>query len=249
MDFGSFTITKREILVSIAITFILIGIGFLISSTIKNGINESNEKYYKSLKIKNDEEMFKYAIKTNVGYTLAQGKVQAVDGVSIQDIEGKYYYIKKVKEEYTRHTRQVEHTRTIGNKTEIYYTTEEYWTWDYAGKEEFHVNNFVFLGMEFNYELIKFNNVTYKETKAGGYHVRYQYYVIPFEFEGTLFTYISNNNIKQNEFSINKTIDEILKEKENSTNAFIIFFWFLWVIIIGFIDFGYVYLENNYLEN
>lgn len=36
MEFGDFTITKREILVSIAITFILIGIGFLISSAIQN---------------------------------------------------------------------------------------------------------------------------------------------------------------------------------------------------------------------
>lgn len=249
MSFGDFTITKREILVSIAITFILIGIGFSVSSAIKNGINESNEKYYKSLKIKNDEEMFKYAIKTNVGYTLAQGKVQAVDGVSIQDIEGTYFYIKKEKEEYTMHTRQVEHTETIGNQTYTYYTTEEYWTWDYVGKEEFKTEKFKLLGVEFDYGTIKFNNVNYKETKYGGYHTRYVYYTIPFEFYGTLFTYINENTIDQNQFSINKTVDEILREKENCTNGFIILFWILWVIFIGLIDFGYVYLENNYLED
>ena len=90
MNFEDFTITRREILVCIAITLVLIGIGFLISGVIENGINENNEKYFKALKIHNDEEMFKYAIKTNVGYTLAQGKVKAVDGVSIDDILGKY---------------------------------------------------------------------------------------------------------------------------------------------------------------
>ena len=45
----------------------------------------------------------------------------------------------KVKEKYTKHTRQVEHTRTKSDgTTETYYTTEEYWTWDYIGQEEFH---------------------------------------------------------------------------------------------------------------
>ena len=243
MDFGDFTITKREILVSIAITLILIGIGFLLSGVIKNGINENNEKYFKALKINNDEEMFRYAIKTNVGYTLAQGKVKAVNGVSINDISGKYFKIKKVKEKYTMHTRQVEHTRTKSDgTTETYYTTEEYWTWDFVGQEEFHTEKFNFLGIDFD-------NENYKETKKESYYIRYQYYVIPFEFDGTLFTYIENNTINQNIFSANMTIDKIIEEKENLTNVASGVFWFIWIIFVGFVDFGYVYLDNNYLED
>lgn len=249
MNFGDFEITFREILVSIAITLILIGIGFLISGAIENGINESNEKYYKALKINNDQEMFKYAIKTNIGYTLAQGKVQAVNGVSIDDIDGQYFKIKKVKEKYTKHTRQVAHTRTVGNKTETYYTTEEYWTWDYVGEEEFHTEKFRFLGVNFDYGTINFYNESYKETKSGGYYIRYKYYTIPFEFDGTLFTCINNNTINQNTFSINNTIDNIIKQKENDLNSSKGIFWFIWIIFIGFIDFGYMYLENNYLED
>ena len=249
MNFGDFEITFREILVSIAITLILIGIGFFISGAIENGINENNEKYYKALKIDNDQEMFKYAIKTNIGYTLAQGKVQAVEGVSIEDINGKYFKIKKVKEKYTKHTRQVAHTRTVGNKTETYYTTEEYWTWDYAGQEEFHTAKFNFLGIDFNYGTINFCNENYKETKSGGYHIRYKYYTIPFEFEGTLFTYINNNTINQNNFSINNTIENIINQKENELNLSEGIFWTIWIIFIGFIDFGYMYLQNNYLKD
>lgn len=149
MDFGEFTITKRELLVSIAITLILIGIGFFISSNIEDITNENNEKYFKALKIDNDTSIFKYAIKTNIGYVLANGKIKALNGVSISDIEGTYFEISKKKEKYTKHTRQVEHTRTVsdgngGYKTEVYYTTEEYWTWDYAGEEKFHTENLVF---------------------------------------------------------------------------------------------------------
>lgn len=250
MKIGDIEITFREILIGIIITLILVGLGFLISTGIKNGISESNEKYYNSLKINNNEEQFKYAIKTNIGYVLAEGKVQAKDGVSIEDIEGTYFYIRKEKEEYTMHTRQVEHTRTKSDgTTETYYTTEEYWTWDYVGKEEFNTEKFNFLGVDFDYGTIKFSNTEYLETKDGGYHIRYKYYVIPFEFEGTLFTYINDNTINDNTFSNNKTIDNIIQKKQDEENTATVIFWIIWIIAIGFIDFGYVSLDNYYLED
>lgn len=249
MSFEDFTITKREILVSIAITLFFIGIGFLISGAIENKINENNEKYFKALKINNNEEMFRYAIKTNVGYTLAEGKVKVENGVSIEEIEGEYLKIKKVTEKYTKHKRQVAHTRKVGKRTETYYTTEEYWTWDFAGQEEIHVDSFNFLGVDFEYNTIKFQNEIYKETKSEGYHIRYKYYVIPSEFQGTLFTYINKNNINENTFFENKTIENIIKEKENELNTNKGIFWFIWIILIVLINFVYVSLENQYLED
>lgn len=249
MYFEDFTITIRETLVAVAITLVLVGLGFLICGLIKNNVNESNEKYYKALKINNDEEMFKYAIKTNVRYTLAQGTVKAVEGVSIEDIDGKYFKIRKVKEQYTRHTRQVAHKRRVGNTTQTYYTTEVYWTWDYVSEEEFNTEKFNFLGVDFDYEKIKFNNENYKETKNSETNIRYQYYVIPLEFEGTLFTDIDNNTINKNEFSKNNTIENIIKTKESLVKNASEGFWIVWIIIILCIDFGYVYLDNNYLED
>ena len=44
MEIGDITITKREILVCIAATLILLGIGFPIIAGIQNSINEKNEK-------------------------------------------------------------------------------------------------------------------------------------------------------------------------------------------------------------
>lgn len=245
-----FTITKREILVCIAITFILIGIGFLISSSIQNAIYEDNEKYYKALKIEDSEEQFKHAIQTNIGYTLAQGKVTSVEGIHIEDIEGTYYRIRKVKEKYTMHTREVSHTRTKSDgTTETYYTTEEYWTWDYAGEEEFHTEKFNFLGVDFDYGTINFYNEKHKETKSGGYHIRYQYYVIPFEFKGTLFSCINNNTINENNFYIENSIENIINSKQKDAETWSIGFWIIWIILIGLIDFGFVYMENKYLED
>ena len=69
------------------------------------------------------------------------------------------------------------------------------------------------------------------------------------EFSGTLFTYINENQIKQNEFSVNISIDDYIKNKENIVNGAKAGFWVIWIILIGLIDFGFVYLENNYLED
>lgn len=249
MDFGDFTITIREILVSIAIVFVLIGLGFLISSSITNGINESNEIYYKALKIDNNIEMFKYAIKTNIGYTLAQGIVKAIDGVSIEDIDGKYFRIRKVKEKYTKHTRRVAHTRKVGKRTETYYTTEEYWTWDYVGQEEFKTEKFEYLGVQFKYGTIKFNNEQYKETIKVSLDIRYKYYVIPYEFKGCLFTKIQDNTITENQFNYDNTIENIIEQKQKENKNAVIIFWIFWIILILGIVFAFVYLDNTYLED
>ena len=249
MNFGDFEITYREILVSIAITLILIGIGFLISGSIENGINENNEKYYKALKIDNNEEIFKYAIKTNVGYTLSQGNVKAINGVSINDIEGTYFRIKKVKEKYTMHTRQVEHTRKVGNRTETYYTTEIYYTWDYAGQEEFNTEKFEFLGVQFEYGTINFHNEEYKETIKVSSDTRFNYYIIPYEFQGCLFAKIQNNTITENEFKYNNTIKNIIECKQKESGILKIIFWILWTILIFAIVFVFIYFENKYLED
>lgn len=247
MDCGDFTITKREILVCISITIILIAIGLFINNGITNAINEKNEKYYKALKIENNDDMFNYAMDTNVGYAFVQGKVTGINPVE-KDIEGKYFYIKKVKEKYTRHTRQVAKTKTVNGKTVTYYETEVYWTWDYAGHEESHVDKFIFSGKEFNYGDIKFNNSKYEETINESYYIRYKYYVINNEFNGTLFTKIADNKITEKDFYY-KTIKEIIKEKESEIGTSTAVFWVIWVFGIGMTDFFFVYFDNHYLED
>ena len=248
-----FKVTKREIMITIAITFILIGLGFLISSSIKNAIYESNEKYLKALKVDNDEGMFQYALKTNIGYVMSYGTISGVNGVSYEGIEGNYFYIKKVKEKYTQHTRQVAHTRTVsdgkgGTRTETYYTTETYYEWDYAGSEDKHVDSFKYLGVEFAYNTIRFSNDSYIKTIKESSTIRYKYYAIPLTFKGTLFTYIKDNIITDNEFSVGLSLEETLKRKTDVSGA-VVGFWLIWILLIGLLDFGYVYMDNRYLED
>lgn len=241
-------VTKREILISIIIFLILICIGFFISELIENAVIEDNEKYYKALKINNDENMFNYAIKTNIGYALIQGKIEAIDGVSFEGVEGKYFKIRKVEEHYTMHTRQVAHTRKVGNTTTTYYTTEIYYSWDFVDEEEKHIEKFKFLGVEFKYDTIKFTNEKYLKTEKISSDKRYKYYAIPATFEGTLFTYINKNTINENKFYINNTIENLIKEKDNSIRNMNILFWFIWTCIMIAAIIGYISLENKYLE-
>ena len=250
MEVGDFTITKREVLVSIIILFVLITIGLFISNAIEDSINEKNEKYYKSLKIDYDSDKFKYAINTNIGYVLARGKVKAIKGISINDIEGTYFYIRKVREEYTMHTREVAHTRTNADgTTETYYETEIYYTWDYAGEEEFHSEHFEYLGVTFKYGTIKFNNSKHKETIKTSSTVRYKYYIIPTEFEGCLFTNVQNNTINENQFYYNNTIEKIIENKQKDVQTYKALFWCFWIFLIAGIIFGFICLENKYLED
>lgn len=129
-DFGDFEITKREILASISIIAVLLFIGFIISGKISDHLMDKNEKYNKAVKIE-DQELFEYGMRTDIGNAFVYGNLEAVDTVTYPEIGGKYMYVRKVEEHYTRHTRKVAHTRTVNGKSHTYYTTEVYWSWDY----------------------------------------------------------------------------------------------------------------------
>ena len=80
-------ITKREVLVSIAIAAILLAVGFFISDKITDWENDQNAEYQKAIHI-DDTELFKYGIRTNVGNAFVYGDLKAVDPVTFQKIGG-----------------------------------------------------------------------------------------------------------------------------------------------------------------
>ena len=152
-DFGNFEITKREILVSVSIVAIMLLIGVLIAGKISDYQLDKNEKYNKAIKIES-QELFEYGMRTNAGNAFVYGDLKAVDTVTYPEIGGEYIYIEKVKERYTMHTRQVAHTTTTNGKTHTYYTTETYWTWDYAGSEEQICDEFAWFSNSDEYYII-----------------------------------------------------------------------------------------------
>lgn len=245
-DFGDFEITKREILASISIIAVMILFGVLISSKISECQMDKNEIYNKAVKIES-QEMFQYGMDTNVGNAFVYGDLKAVDTVTYPEIGGEYMYVEKIKEQYTMHTRQVAHTRTVNGKSQTYYTTETYWTWDKVGSEDIKCKEILFCGVIFTSNKIDLPGTDYIDTIKESSHVRYKYYGVDTEYKGTIFTDLRDKTISDNtSFYNNLTIDETIERLESDFP--IIIFWIFWVILIGGMVFGFYYLDNRWLD-
>lgn len=242
-DFGDFEITKREILVSVSIIAIMLLIGTLLSAKISNWQMDRNEKYNKAVKIENNTDLFQYGMDTNVGNAFVYGKLKAIDTVTYPEIGGEYMYVKKVKEKYTKHTRRVAHRS--GYRT--YYTTETYWTWDYAGSEDIEGKEISFCGIKFPIKKIDYPSPDYIETIKESYYVRYKYYGTATEYKGTVFTALKDKTIEDgSSFYEDSKIPEVIDRLESG--IWNVVFWIFWILLTGFAVFGFYYLDNEWLE-
>ena len=93
-----FTITKREFIASVAIVAILLIIGILLSTKISSNLDKKNEKYRTAIEIDDNKDLFEYGMRTDVGNAFIYSSLKVVDPVSISDIDGEYYSIRKYKE-------------------------------------------------------------------------------------------------------------------------------------------------------
>ena len=240
-------ITKREMIAGISIVAIMFLIGVVISREISDAQLEKNEIYDTALKI-DSQDLFEYGMRTSVGNSFVYGTLKAVESVGYPEIFGEYAYIRKVKEEYTKHERQVEHTRTVNGKTETYYTTEEYWTWDYVGSESKHVKQWSFLNNVFDYDKIKPPDTELIDTVKKSSHIRYKYYGVKTEYVGTLFTDMRNGTIsRDSSFYVDMTIEETVNHLENDF-PLTEFFWIAWIALIGVCVLSFCAAENTWLE-
>lgn len=245
-DFGDFEITKREILASISIIAIMLLIGVLIAGKISEHELDQNEKYNKAIKI-DTQELFEYGMRTNVGNAFVYGDLKAVDTVTYPELDDSYMYVEKIKERYTKHTRRVAHTRTVNGKSQTYYTTETYWTWDRVGSEEQICKEISFLGHVFSSDTIDLPGTEYIDTIKESSHVRYKYYGVGLEFTGTIFTELKNGTIPSNTpFYENKSIEETVEHLESGSSVAI--FWIFWIVLTGFCVYGFYYIDNEWLE-
>lgn len=238
-DFYDFEITKREIISSIGIIAIMMLIGSVISTNIKNNIEDKRREYTQALQI-DSQEMFEYGMKTNVGNAYVYGELSAVDIVSYPDIEGEYMYVEKVTEEYTRHTRTVKSGKT--------YRTEVYYTWDVIDSEDKHSENVTFLNVQFDYEKFAEFDDAYIDTVYKGYHnIRYVYYGVPKTMVGTIYTELSDNTITDKTvFREDTTIEEAYEF--DCKGYGLVIFWIAWILFMGLCVFGFYYLPNRWLE-
>ena len=89
-------ITKREIIISISISAVMLIIGLFISGKITDIQNDRNAEYQKAVHIE-DSELFRHGMDTDIGNAFVYGDLQAVDAVTFDEIGGEYLYVEKLK--------------------------------------------------------------------------------------------------------------------------------------------------------
>lgn len=238
-------ITKREILASISIVAVMIAVGFLISGKISEHEMDKNEKYNKAVKI-NSQELFRHGMDTSVGDAFVYGDLQAVDTVSYPELDGEYMYVEKVKEIYTQHTRTVTVVDGNGN---THTTTEVYWTWDTADREDIRCKEVTFCGVEFSSGKIRLPAAVDIDTIYDSFYVRYRYYGVEVKHAGTIFTRLNNSSISDNSrFFENSNIEETISYLETASKDWGVVFWIFWIAATAALVYGFYYLDNNWLE-
>lgn len=246
MRVGDFVITKREIIVSISLIAILLMFGVMISGKITEARIDADEVYNKAIKI-NTADMFEYGMRTNVGNAFVYGDLKAVDTVTFPEIGGEYMYVRRVTEQYTRHTRVVTKTRTVNGKTQTYTETEVYWTWDEIDRAELACNEITFLGATFDSWKIDIPGASYVDTIYKSAKVRDVYYGTGTEFVGTIFTDLRDETITDGtSFYKNQTIDETIERLKAVDWS--VGFWIIWIIFIAACVYGFYYIDNRWLE-
>lgn len=246
-DFGDFVITQREIIASISIIAIMLLFGVLISGKISEHQMDKNEVYNKAVKIERNTDLFQYGMDTNVGNAFIYGDLKAVDTVTYPEIGGRYMYVEKIKEKYTRHTRTVTKTRTVNGKTQTYTETEVYWTWDRVGSEDQKCKRISFCGITFDSNKIDIPGANYIDTIKESSKIRYKYYGTGTEFTGTIFTSLKDKTITDGtDFYNDSTIEETIERLEFGGG--VIIFFFFWVLLTGGLVFAFFFFENRWLE-
>lgn len=241
-DGGDFEITKRELIASIVIIAIMLILGFSISGYIADKVEDKKRMYNQALQVET-REMFEYGMATNVGNAFVYGELAAADTVNFAEVGGAYLWIEKEREEYTRHEEKIR--QEIDG--DVYYTTEVYYSWDYAGSESKHSEKITFLGVEFDYKKIKRPASHYIDTIYERSDVRYVYYGVDPKHTGTIFTVLKDGTIEDStSFYENSTIEQVLESKNEDISQFV--FWLLWIIAIVAAVGGFYYLDNNWLD-
>lgn len=242
------TVTKREVLVSIAIICVMILLGIVIADKINDALMTKYQEYNTALQIESDKDLFEYGMRTDIGNAFVYGDLKAVDTVSFDEVPGEYSYIKKVKERYTKHTRTVTKTRTNADgEVETYTEIEEYWTWDAIDSWSDHSDKITFLGVEFDYGVIELPGSNHIDTIKESSKIRYVYYGAPTESIGTLYAVLKDDTISNVHFYHNSTIEETINYLESYFEIGL--FWFVWICLTGGMVFGFCYIDNHWLED
>lgn len=224
-------------------------IGVCLDSKIQDSKQEELSEYYRAVKIEN-QEMFQYALDTSAGNALVYGEITAVDPVGFNGYDGEYYYIEKVYEHYTRHTRTVTHRSASGvitTKTEVYYT------WDVVDQEKKISESFNLYGNVFSNPLNRLPKDESENFKIDS-DDRYYFVFVPKSITGTIEAKIGKDQIfsfnedSEIQFYFDKTPEEVIASLEDSQILSRLLFWVVWILLTCGCIAMFCYFDNRWLE-
>lgn len=246
---NEFEIKPREILVSIGIVAVMVALGVAIHHSILTGVQRDIERYTTAVQI-SDPKQFRYGMDTDFGNALVYGTFEAIDPASYPEVDGRYIYIQKTEERYTRHTRTVTERDAQGR---THTRTEVYYTWDYAGSEARTCTEVRFLSEVFGVEKFQYTlHPIYlnRDRYLTEGKVRWYYDGVPATFDATIHTDLRNGTIPDApEMFVDNSPEEVVAYKLKYQNAPLIVFWIFWLTTTGGGVFAFIYAENNWLDD
>lgn len=241
-------ITKREILASVTILAIMVGIGVWLSAPI---LSKATERYLAvaSSVVANTDDEFDYISRTNAGRFLANGTLSVIDTVRLEELPGVYSSVKKVKEEYRLHTEVYTTTDGKGHTTTH---TRTYHSWDEVKHWNYKAERAMFRGKEFKIDevyrvRIQKDTIIKVKTKMFENDTRYVYYTAPVSFDGVMLGSAMNRKYEEPKFVNGLTAEEYIKNTERKLNGSTVLFWILWSLLTAGMIAGFYALENKWL--
>ena len=241
-------ITKREILASVTILAIMVGIGVWLSAPI---LSKATERYLAvaSSVVANTDDEFDYISRTNAGRFLANGTLSAIDTVRLEELPGVYSSVKKAKEEYRLHTEVYTTTDGKGHTTTH---TRTYHSWDEVKHWNYKAERAMFRGKEFKIDEVyrvrmQKDTIIKVKTKMFENDTRYVYYTAPVSFDGVMLGSAMNRKYEEPKFINGLTAEEYIKNTERKLNGNTVLFWILWSLLTAGMIVGFYALENKWL--
>lgn len=265
IDCDTFTVTKREALVSIIIVVLLMGIGIYTTSSIINKVDEHNSKVNR-IQCCDTQDMFDHLVDTNAGKVIAKANVVCTKPVAMNDIiSGEYSYIYYQREKYEMKTRVVTDTYTDADgNTHTSSHTETYYEWDTKdweskSSDEITINNHKYkpenVSKYFPYKYLSAKDYKGKYSyESGNYiylssHERISFKVYELTSAGVVYCKLDNNKIDYvRKYYLNKTSPkEVKKSMLKNANSVLAVFWIIDALLILGVVFVFVYFDNDWL--
>ena len=250
IDFGTWELTLREAIFAFLIVGILTTIGYFFSSSIERNVHNKQLMYRQAAQIDKNEDEFKWALDTDIGYAFVEGHLETLDPVEHEHLNGKWLQINATFQKYQMHTRIVTYTTTDGKgHVRTHHRIETYWSWDTYDREKTSAQKVKFLGVELPLSKFDLSAVHRQEEIVKiGFHKRIVFNMIPTEMDGTIFTELKDKSISDNtEFLQNKDLKTAYEDQ--TTSHAIGIFWMIWIAVTIGCVFLFFYGENNWLED